>query len=104
MLERLGTMKNKNGSNLKLLTIPISDSDETAFQESGLAYGLKIEGHPKMVWFPKSQIQNWTMSAESVSFWCPEWLIEDKQVEDFIDTSYEPSLFEQKNKLCPVIR
>ncbi len=83
-------MKNKN--DLKLLIIPVSDSDEDAVRESELAYGLKIEG--KTVWFPKSQIQDWTVSAEQVSFWCPCWLIENKEVEDFIDTSYEPGLFD----------
>lgn len=85
-----------NNKDLKFLTIPVSDSDEDAFRESDLAYGVKIEG--KMVWFPKSQIQDWTMSAESVSFWCPVWMILDKSVEDFIDTSYEPSLFDQGEK------
>lgn len=86
-------MANK-GNNLKFVTIALSDSDEDAFRESDMAYGLKIEGKPKMVWLPKSQIQSWTMSAESVSFWCPIWLILDKGIEDFIDTSYEPSLFD----------
>lgn len=85
---------NGNGNNVKLLTIPMNDSDEDAFRESEMAYGLKMEGHSKMVWFPKSQVEGWTISAESVSFWCPVWMIKDKGVEDFIDTSYEPSLFD----------
>lgn len=83
----------KPNNTLKFLTIPISDADEDAIRESDLAYGLKIEG--MMVWFPKSRIEGWTMGAESVSFWCPFWLIKDKGVEGFIDTSYEPSLFEE---------
>lgn len=86
-------MANK-GNNLKLLTIAVSDTDENACRESEMAYGLKIEGRSGLVWFPKSQIEDWTMSAESVSFWCPVWLIKDKGVEDFIDTSHEPSLFD----------
>ena len=84
--------RGKNGNDIKLLTIPLSDSDEDALIERELAYGIKIEG--KLVWFPKSQIEEWTMSAESVSFWCPVWLVKNKGVEDFIDTSYEPSLFD----------
>ena len=83
-----------NGNKLRFLTIPLSDSDNDAYREVEMAYGLKIEGHSKIVWFPKSQIEDWTMSAESVSFWCPQWLILDKGIGDFIDTSYEPSLFE----------
>ncbi len=47
-----------------------------------------------MAWFPKSQIQDLKESEGSVSFWCPEWLIEAKDAQDFIDTSYEPNLFE----------
>jgi hypothetical protein len=95
LFEKYMSKNNTNsGNNLKLLIIPLSDSDEDAFRESDMAYGLKIEGQPKMVWFPKSQIRDWTMSAEQVSFWCPIWLITDKGVEDFIDTQYEPGLFD----------
>lgn len=82
-----------NKKNLRLLTIPWSDSDENAYRESEAAHGIKIEG--KMVWFAKSQIEGWTMSAESVSFYCPMWLIKSNEVEDFIDTSAEPGLFDE---------
>lgn len=79
------------GNRLKLLTIPLA-REEDAVRQSNAAYGVFIDGSG-FVWFPKSQIEDFWHDELSVSFWCPEWLIEAKEVEAFIDTSREPSLF-----------
>ena len=76
-----------SGNKLKLLTIPL----EGTARETDAAHGIQIGG--EMVWFPKSQIQDFEEHDGAAMFWCPEWLIEAKEVEQFIDTSYEPSLF-----------
>jgi hypothetical protein len=82
-----------SGNTLRMLTIPLSDSGDTPLRETDAAYGIEMDGG-EIVWFPKSQIQEFKQGDGIVSFWCPDWLIEAKGVEDFIDTSFEPSLFE----------
>lgn len=48
------------------------------------------------VWMPRSQIQEFEHDKESdrVSFWAPEWIINEKCIEHFIDTNHEPRLFD----------
>jgi hypothetical protein len=75
------------GKTLRLLTIPI----ESTVRETDAAVGIAINA--EMVWFPKSQIQDFEVHDGAAMFWCPDWLIEAKEVETFVDTSYEPSLF-----------
>lgn len=72
-----------------LLTIIVLRTTETA-----KAHGLDIDGFERTVWLPKSQIQDFKDNGESVSFWCMEWLVKEKRLQEFIDTSYEPSLFD----------
>lgn len=72
----------------KLLTIPDGGQN---LAETDMAYGIRIDN--KTVWLPKSQIQEWEVLNGNVSFWIPEWLIADKGLDIFVDTSYEPSLF-----------
>ena len=76
-----------SGNKLRLLTIPLEEPPI----ETDAARGLRING--MMAWFPKSQIQDFEVHGDAAMFWCPDWLIEAKEVETFIDTSYEPSLF-----------
>jgi hypothetical protein len=76
-----------SGNKLRLLTIPL----EGNLRETDAAVGIEVGG--EMKWFPKSQIQDFEQHDGAAMFWCPEWLIEAKEVETFIDTSYEPSLF-----------
>jgi hypothetical protein len=72
------------GNKLRLLTIPI----EGDVRETDAAHGVTING--EMVWFPKSQIQDFEIHDKAAMFWCPDWLVEAKEVEHFVDTSYEP--------------
>ena len=81
------------GNRLQKLTIPVSDRGDV--RESDLAHGVYVDDIGKYAWFPKSQIKDFSSDAESVTFWCPEWLIEEKQVEAFVDTSHEPGLFDE---------
>jgi hypothetical protein len=83
---------NNSGNKLRLLTIPIDDSADVPVRETPAAYGIAIEG--RVTWFPKSQIQEFKQSDSEISFWCPNWLVVEKTVEIFVDTSYEPSLFD----------
>ena len=75
------------GNKLRLITIPFDESPI----ETDAAHGIKVNG--EMAWFPKSQIQDFEIHDGAAMFWCPDWLIEAKEVETFVDTSYEPSLF-----------
>lgn len=86
-----------NGNkNLRLISIPLAETSDTPFRETTAAYGIWIEGNREpMTWFPKSQIQDFKIEDEVASFWCPDWLIKEKEVEHFVDTSYEPSLFDE---------
>lgn len=78
-----------NGNKLKLLTIPL---DGKTPSETALAHGIAI--NRVVVWLPKSQIEDWEIKDGSASFYAPEWLITNKGLDMFIDTSHEPSLFE----------
>lgn len=93
------------GNKLRLLTIPFEKinmtepASRTPFvKETDAAYGFTVNG--EMVWIPKSQIKDFeyddVIKADypCMRFWCPDWLIEAKSLEIFVDTSYEPSLFE----------
>lgn len=82
-------MGNNSGNKLKLLTIPL---DGQTITETDKAYGFTVDA--MKVWLPKSQIEDWTETDGQISFYLPEWLIVDKELEPFIDTSHEPSLFE----------
>lgn len=81
--------RRSDGNSKKLLTIPL---DGETVRESEKAYGLKING--VMIWLPKSQIQEAAEADGVFKCWCPMWLITEKSLEIFIDTSYEPSLFD----------
>lgn len=81
--------RNSGGSTEKLLTIPL---DGEKVRETEKALGLKING--EMVWLPKSQITEPKESDGEFSCWCAAWLIKEKKLEIFIDTSYEPGLFD----------
>jgi hypothetical protein len=69
---------------------------EAVKRETAHAYGLDLNGEANapLVWIPKSQISDWTVEGENVFFWLPRWLVEEKSLEYFVDTSYEPSLFQ----------
>jgi hypothetical protein len=84
------------GNKLKMLVIPLETESRgtEAMRETAAAYGIWNQDTAGYVWFPKSQVQEFVSSGDAVSFWCPEWLIEAKGVEAYIDTSYEPGLFE----------
>lgn len=60
-------------------------------KETDLAYCFEIEG--QSVWIPKSQIRDYEENSDEISFWCPKWLIVNKDLQEFVDTSYMPSLF-----------
>lgn len=64
-------------------------------RETDKAYGIYC--NDQYIWFPKSQIEAFMKRDNDheyhVEFWCPRWLIEEKGMEIFIDTSHEPSLF-----------
>lgn len=72
----------------KLLTIPLDGAEP---KETEKAHGIVVNG--QTIWIPKSQIQEFKQENGAVSFWCPMWLITEKSLEFFIDTSFEPSLF-----------
>lgn len=74
---------------LKFLTISLQDE----FPVESTAKAYRITAPDRSVWLPKSQIQEWKIENGKVSFWIPEWLVKEKGLEIFIDTSYEPSLF-----------
>lgn len=73
--------------NPTLLTIP----QDVFTGESEKAYGFNCEG--KQFWLPKSQCRDFQMEGDNYSVWLPEWLVEKNGLEQFIDTSYMPSLF-----------
>lgn len=76
------------GSKLVLLRIPTEDFEA----ESEKAYCFKVNS--QKIWLPKSQIQEWGQNDLQTTFWLPRWLVEEKSLEYFIDTSHEPSLFD----------
>lgn len=81
--------KSDGGNSKKLLTIPL---DGETIKTTEKAYGLKING--QMIWLPKSQTADVEEKDGTFSVWLPMWLITEKSLEIFIDTSYEPSLFD----------
>lgn len=78
---------------LKLITIPRSPGDPPV-RETDKAFAVHLDQVNSMQWFPKSQIEDLEILPDKVSFWCPDWLIHEKLIEAFVDTSYEPSLFD----------
>lgn len=48
----------------------------------------------RFVNLPKSRIRDYQEIGGKCDFWIEEWLIEANNIEEFIDTSYAPSLFE----------
>lgn len=70
------------------LTIPL---DGKTVRQSDKAFGIEVNG--TLVWLPKSQIED-VQEGDPFSCWCPMWLIEEKGLEIFIDTSHEPGLFQ----------
>ncbi len=82
--------RNSEGNAQKLLTIPLDGEDVRVTEK---AFGIKING--QMIWLAKSQIKDAEVRDGKFSCWCPMWLITEKSLEIFIDTSFEPSLFEE---------
>lgn len=85
-----GRGSNNAGNKRERLMIPAENLEK----ETEKAYGFRF--NEQMVWLPKSQITEFerTPNADKVSFWLPMWLITEKALEIFIDTSYAPSLFD----------
>lgn len=100
---------------LQKIIIPFDQADmldpasRTPFMaQTEKAYGFRVNG--QMIWIPKSQIEDFEYRADFnannpnpdgradnfISFSCPEWLIEEKALEYFVDTSHEPTLFDYK--------
>ncbi len=90
--------KQNNGNKLIFLSIPSSDmqpsGDGQPFLESEKAYGFSFPNAP-VVWIPKSQVKDFTKNFDnhSIEFWLPNWLVENKSLEAYKSTAYEPSLF-----------
>lgn len=63
-------------------------------RESEKAYGFRIEEREELVWIPLSQIEDWEDGFDSYTFWVPVWLMKEKELDYFQDTSHEPSLFD----------
>lgn len=94
-----------NSGNRKYkITIPFDQVDQIApgstrpfIRESDKAYGFKVNGIT--IWIPKSQIDDFHYRFNDheshIEFYCPLWLITEKSLEYFIDTSHEPSLFDE---------
>lgn len=77
------------GNSQKLLTIPLDGED---VRETEKAFGLKING--QMIWLPKSRLKDVEIKDGKFSCWCELWIITEKSLEMFIDTSFEPGLFD----------
>lgn len=76
------------GNKLIHIRIPLAN----AGNGSELAYLFTIDGRD--VWVPKSQVKDYAVDGDFCSFWLPQWLVEAKELDYFVDTSHEPSLFE----------
>ncbi len=76
-----------NGNKQIHLLIPI----QYLAQESAKAYCFKLTDGKK--WIPKSLIKDWQTDKDNADFWIPQWCVEQNDLECFIDTSFEPSLF-----------
>lgn len=81
--------QSKQGNAQKLVSIPL---DGKATRETEKAFCVVV--NDQNVWLPKSQISDFKVENDIASFWCPMWLITEKSLEVFIDTSFEPSLFD----------
>ncbi len=86
-----------NGSRKMKLVIPIGEPELFAggvpYRASEKAYGF--QANDQVVWLPKSQIEEFSFDGGSIICWCPMWLISEKGLEIFIDTSHEPGLFDE---------
>lgn len=76
------------GNKLHQIALPAAKVSET-----DKAYGVDHENGK--IWLPKSQIKDFQRSKTGIKFWCPEWLVIEKGLEMYIDTSHEPTLFER---------
>lgn len=84
-------MKGEVKKHWTFMSVPIAGT-----LESEKAYRLDIDmpdNSIKVVWIPKSQIQEWHNKGDEISFWAATWLVAEKELEDFVDSSYEPTLF-----------
>lgn len=70
------------------------------WKETDKAYCFRLESEPqgnepryRFINLPKSRIRDFDIINGICDFWIEEWLIADNKIEEFIDTSYMPSLF-----------
>ncbi|HEX3102557.1 MAG TPA: hypothetical protein VHQ01_12220 [Pyrinomonadaceae bacterium] len=84
------------GNQKHKLKIPIGNDDlfpdGSPLKKTEKAIGFMANG--VVIWMPFSQIVDQTYEDQTLLFWCPMWLIEEKALEMFIDTSHEPGLFD----------
>ena len=80
-----------NDSN-KLLFLTIAVADEKEVRETEKAWGIPTD--EEMIWLPKSRTQELQDNGEFVQLWCESWLVIEKGLDAYIDSSYEPTLFE----------
>ncbi len=61
-------------------------------KETDKAYCFKLDDG-RFIPLPKSKIRDFQQINDYYDFWIDGWLIEQNNIEEFIDTSYAPSLF-----------
>jgi len=66
------------------------------WKETDAAYCFRLEDgdNSRFVNLPKSRIRDYQEIEGKCDFWIEGWLIEKNEIEEFIDSSYAPSLFE----------
>jgi hypothetical protein len=73
------------------LTIPVSETMET---EKARRLDIDMPDNSlKFVRLPKSQTQEFVKRGDEVSLWLADWLVTEKELTQFVDTSFEPTLF-----------
>ncbi len=95
-----------SGNRIYRVKIPFDRIDQIApaarepfLIETEKAYGFRVNG--VNIFVPKSQIEDFHYRFNDheahIEFECKEWLITEKSLEIFIDTSHEPGLFDELN-------
>ena len=98
-MSRFECFKKNDGNKLIFISIPASDMQQSGdgqpYSETEKAYGFSFPNLP-MVWIPKSQVKDLTKNFDNyaIEFWLPSWLVENKKLEKYKSTAFEPNLFE----------
>ena len=75
------------GNTPVLVVLPI----ETFVAVRANSYEFDVDG--MRIWLAFSLCKDFQKDEETVSLWCPFWLVDKNHINEYINTDYEPKIF-----------